>query len=65
MGGVLHRERESERELWLGILFEEPNPTGSRPRDLIGLCRPTTKPLPNLVEIKTRVKPGAKADHQA
>ena len=21
-----------------GILFEEPNPTGSRPRDLIGLC---------------------------
>ena len=22
-----------------GILFEEPNPTGSRPRDLIGLYR--------------------------
>ena len=24
-----------------GILYEEPNPTGSRPRDLIGLCKPT------------------------
>ena len=23
-----------------GILFEEPNNTGSRPRDLIGLCKP-------------------------
>ena len=27
------------REFWHGILFEEPNPTGSRPSDLIGLCR--------------------------
>ena len=26
-----------ERELWHGILFEEPNPTGSRPSDLVGL----------------------------
>ena len=24
--------------VWHGILFEEPNPTGSRPSDLIGLC---------------------------
>ena len=29
-----------------GFLFEEPNPTGSRPRDLIGLCRQHTKPHP-------------------
>ena len=27
-----------------GILFEELNPTGSRPSDLIGLCKPTTAP---------------------
>ena len=27
-----------------GILFEEPNPTGSRPRDLIGLCKRTETP---------------------
>ena len=27
------------REFWHGILFEEPNPTGSRPSDLIGLYR--------------------------
>ena len=31
--------RERERELGTGILFEEPNPTGSRPRGLIGLYR--------------------------
>ena len=31
------RERERERECCTGILFEEPNPTGSRPRGLIGL----------------------------
>ena len=37
-------EREGERG-GTGILFEEPNPTVSRPRDLIGLCR-TTKRRP-------------------
>ena len=31
-----------------GILFKEPNPTGSRPRDLIGLCMPTHETPPNL-----------------
>ena len=31
-------ERERERELGTGFLFEEPNPTGSRPSDLIGFC---------------------------
>ena len=35
--GPTEREREREREHGTGILFEEPNPTGSRPRDLIGL----------------------------
>ena len=29
-----------------GILFEEPRPTGSRPRDLIGLCKQQRKPHP-------------------
>ena len=29
-----------------GILLEEPNPTGSRPRDLIGLYRQQKKPHP-------------------
>ena len=29
-----------------GILFEEPNPTGSRPRDLIGLYKQHMKPHP-------------------
>ena len=35
--GEKKKSRERERELGTGILFEEPNPTGSRPRDLIGL----------------------------
>ena len=34
------RERERER-IGTGILFKEPNPTGSRPSDLIGLGKPT------------------------
>ena len=29
-----------------GILLEEPNPTGNRPRDLIGLYRQQKKPHP-------------------
>ena len=28
----------------MGFLFEEPNPTGSRARDLIGLCKPMETP---------------------
>ena len=39
-------ERERRWFVWHGILFEEPNPTGSRPRDLIGLYRQHTKPHP-------------------
>ena len=44
-GGFRERERERERE-WHGILFQEPNPRGSRPSDLIGLCRQYKKPDP-------------------
>ena len=37
---AIERERERERESdGTGFLFEEPNPTGSRPSDLIGLYR--------------------------
>ena len=31
-----------------GILFQEPNPTGSRQRDLIGLVGQHTKPRPQV-----------------
>ena len=37
-GGVITRERERESD-GTGFLFEEPNPTGSRPSDLIGLYK--------------------------
>ena len=38
--GAMEEERERERErVGTGILFEEPNPTGSRPSDLIGLYK--------------------------
>ena len=37
---VIEGKREREREsCGTGILFEEPNPTGSRPRGLIGLYK--------------------------
>ena len=39
---TLEQHTQRERELGTGILLEEPNPTGSRPRDLIGLCRQHT-----------------------
>ena len=38
-----------------GILFEEPNPTGS-PRDLIGLCTQQTKPHPPNTQERARGK---------
>ena len=37
------RERERERELGTGILFEEPNPTGSRPFIQEGNREPVSK----------------------
>ena len=51
---VREREREREREHRTGILFEEPNPTGSRPRDLIGLAR-----LAREFYLKNPTPPGA------
>ena len=33
------------RFVWHGILFEEPNPTGSRPSDLIGLYKEKMKSI--------------------
>ena len=38
---VWRGEREGER-----TIFKEPNHTGSRPSDIIGLCRQHTKPAP-------------------
>ena len=41
------QSQERERERGTGILFEEPNPTGSRPRDLIGLYEVGKRGDPN------------------
>ena len=38
------------------ILFEEPNPTGSRPRDLIGLYKQQRKPHPPNTQERARGK---------
>ena len=40
--------------LWHGILFEEPNPTGSRPRDLIGLYEQQRKTHPPNTQERAR-----------
>ena len=37
-----------------GILFEEPNPTGSRPRDLIGFYKQQRKPHPPNTQERAR-----------
>ena len=42
--------------LWHGILFEEPNPTGNRPRDLIGLEEQQKKPHPPNTQGRARRK---------
>ena len=39
-----------------GILFEEPNPTGSRPSDLIGLYKQHMKPHPPNTQGRARRK---------
>ena len=47
--GILLRtqpNREPPKRPGTGILFQEPNPTGSRQRDLIGLCGPTQETPP-------------------
>ena len=46
-----------------GILFEEPNPTGSRPRDLIGLYRQHTKPHPPNTQGRARREHGGEQGH--
>ena len=49
--------RERRWFVWHGILFEEPNPTGSRPSDLIGLYKQHMQPHPrNVLERPRRDK---------
>ena len=55
-----------ERDVGLygtGILFEEPNPTGSRPRDLIGLYnKQHMKPHPVLKRPRRDTKEGSEIE---
>ena len=44
--------------VWHGILFEEPNPTGNRPRDLIGLEEQQKKPHPPNTQGRARREHG-------
>ena len=46
-----------------GILFEEPNPTGSRPSDLIGLYKQHMKPHPPNTQGRARRKHGGEQGH--
>ena len=46
-----------------GILFEEPNPAGSRPRDLIGLYKQQRKPHPPNTQGRARRKHGVDQGH--
>ena len=56
--------RERERESGgTGILFEEPNPTGSRPRDLIELYRQQKKPHPPNTQGRARREHGGEQGH--
>ena len=50
--------REKRWCVWHGILFEEPSPTGSRPSDLIGLCKQHTKAHPPNTQGRARRKHG-------
>ena len=56
-------ERERRWFVWHGILFEEPNPTGSRPRDLIGLYRQQKKPHPPNTQGRARREHGGEQGH--
>ena len=49
--------RERERELWHRISFSEPNPTGSRPCDLSGLCKTREREREFFVSQKSLLKP--------
>ena len=55
--------RERRWFVWHGILFEEPNPTGSRPSDLIGLYRQQKKPHPPNTQGRARRKHGGEQGH--
>ena len=49
--------------VWHGILFEEPNPTGSRQSDLIGLYRQQKKPHPPNTQGRARREHGGEQGH--
>ena len=49
--------------LWHGILFEEPNPTGNRPHDLIGLEEQYKKPHPPNTQGRARRERGGEQGH--
>ena len=49
--------------VWHGILFEGPNPTGSRPSDLIGLYKQHMKPHPSNTQGRARRKHGGEQGH--
>ena len=64
IGKRLQLIRERERWfVWHGILFEEPNPTGSRPSDLIGLYRQQKKPHPPNTQGRARREHGGEQGH--
>ena len=49
--------------LWHGILCEEPTPTGSRPRDLIGLYGQQKNPHPADTQGRARREHGGEQGH--
>ena len=55
--------RESNDGFCTGLLFEEPNPTRSRPRDLIGLYKQHMKPHPPNTQGRARRKHGGEQGH--
>ena len=56
-------ERERRWFVWHGILFEEPNPTGSRPRDLTGLWEQHRKTHPPNTQGRARRKHRCEQGH--
>ena len=56
-GGGKASTSERERELWHRISFSEPNPTGSRPCDLSGLCKTREREREFFVSQKSLLKP--------
>ena len=52
------------RNIGTGILFEEPNPTGSRPSDLIGLNQQHRRPHSPKTQERARGKHGNDRGHR-